>query len=415
MIKTGFFDLFKPKEKKPKEKGKQGLHNAPTMTGNAPFYTSFGESIYASDIIVQAIRCKANEFKKLDPRHIRTTNAAQEVIHDSSIARVLKRPNAYMTQADFLEKITILLELTKNVFIYPTWYRTKGGEKYYTGLYPLKPSEAQYLADDAGVLYIKFRFANGYEVTLPADSVIHWRKDYGVNDYFGGGMFGGNDDAGLLTMLERYDQLTQSIAKAIEISCNVNAVVKYNSYNDTEELKKEREKFVEDLQSNASGVLFTDLSSEFEKIPRDIKLVDAETVKFFRETILYATGTSLAILSGDYSKAQKEAYYESVLQPDIKSLGQAISRVIFSDREASHGNEIVLYPNAIEFMTMSEKIAYMQVAVPAGALSINRILAFGGFPPVAGGDARPRGFNSLDADESKTGDSDTGNEVNQNE
>ena len=126
MIFTGFLDLFKPKQKI------QGLHYAPTMTGGAPFYTSFGENVYASDIIVQAIRCKANEFKKLDPRHIRTTNGAQEVIHDSSIARLLKRPNAYMTQADFLEKITILLELTKNVFIYPTWYKTKGGEKYFT-------------------------------------------------------------------------------------------------------------------------------------------------------------------------------------------------------------------------------------------------------------------------------------------
>ena len=411
MIKTGFFDLFKPKEKKPQGKGKQGLHNAPTMTGNAPFYTSFGESVYASDIIVQAIRCKANEFKKLDPRHIRTTNGVQEVINDSSIARVLKRPNAYMTQADFLEKIIILRELSKNAFIYATWYKTKGGEKYYTGLYPLKPCEAQYLTDKEGVFYIKLRFANGYEVTLPADNVIHWRKDYGVNDYFGGGMFGGNDDTGLLTMLERYDQLTQSIAKAIEISCNVNAVVKYNSYNDTEELKAAREKFVEELQQNASGVLFTDLSSEYEKIPRDVKLVDAETIKFFHETILRTTGTSLAILNGDYTKAQKEAFYEHALEADIKGLGQAMSRVIFNNREASFGNEIVLYPNNITFMSMENKLTALQVGLPAGIFTKNEARELLGYAPIEGGDVMPRGYNEVDA----TGDSNTGNEVNQNE
>lgn len=407
MIKTGIFDLFKPKEKK-----QAALQYAPTMTGGAPFYTSFGENVYASDIIVQAIRCKANEFKKLDPQHIRTTGGTKTVITDSSIARVLKRPNAYMTTADFLEKITVLLELTKNVFIYPTRYKTKGGEWYYTGLYPLKPSEVQYLTDDAGVLYLLMRFANGYEITLPADSVIHWRKDFGVNDYFGGGMFGGNDNTGLLTMLQRYDQLTQSIAKALEISCNVNAVVKVNTYSETDALKKKREQFETDIRDNKSGILVMDLSSEFQNIPRDIKLVDAETLKFFYDTILRANGCSLAILNGDYTKAQKEAYYDHALEADIKSLGQAMSRVLFSDREAAFGNEIILYHNAIEFMTMSEKIAYMQVAVPAGALSINRILAFGGFPPVEGGDARPRGFNSLDADESNT---DEQSEVNNNE
>ena len=117
----GVFDFWRKKEK-PK-----GLVYAPTNNGAPPFYTSFGESVYASDIVVQSIRCKANEFKKLDPRHIRTTNGVQSVVNDSSIARVLKRPNAHMTTADFLEKITILLELTKNVFIYPMWYKTKGG------------------------------------------------------------------------------------------------------------------------------------------------------------------------------------------------------------------------------------------------------------------------------------------------
>lgn len=401
----GFFDLFKPKQKQ------QGLRYAPTMTGGAPFYTSFGESVYASDIIVQAIRCKANEFKKLDPRHIRTTNGAQEIVNDSSISRVLRRPNAYMTQADFLEKIIILRELSKNVFIYPTWYKTKGGEKYFTGLYPLKPSEAQYLTDDAGVLYVKLRFANGYEVTLPADSVIHWRKDYGVNDYFGGGMFGGNDDAGLLTMLERYDQLTQSIAKAIEVSCNVNAVVKYNSYNDTNELKAQREKFVDDLRQNKSGILFMDLSSDLTKLPRDVKLVDAETIKFFHETILRATGTSLAILNGDYTKVQKEAFYEHALEADIKSLGQAISRVIFSDREASFGNEIVLYPNNITFMSMENKLTALQVGLPAGIFTKNEARELLGYAPIEGGDVMPRGYNEVDT----TGDSDTESEVTNNE
>ena len=402
----GFFDLFKPKQTK-----ETGYRYAPTMTGNAPFYTSFGESVYASDIIVQSIRCKANEFKKLDPRHIRTASGAQALVNDSSIARVLKRPNAYMTTADFLEKITILLELTKNVFIYPTWYKTKGGERYYTGLYPLKPCEAQYLTDNAGVMYIKLRFANGYDVTLPADSVIHWRKDYGVNDYFGGSAFGGNDDSGLLTMLQRYDQLTQSIAKALECSCQVNAVLKVNTYSESDALIAKRKQFENALKENKSGLLVTDMSTEFQNIPRDVKLVDAETLKFFYETILRANGTPLAILNGSYSKADKEAYYEHSLEADIKSLGQAMSRVLFSEREASFGNEIVLYPNDIAFMSMENKLTALQVGLPAGIFTKNEARALLGYAPIEGGDVMPRGYNEVDAPSGN----DTESEVTNNE
>lgn len=387
----GIFNFWKKKE------SKQGLIYAPTMNGTLPFYSSFGDSVYASDIVVESIRCKANEFKKLAPRHIRTVNGTQTVIADSSVARVLKRPNPYMSQADFLEKIAILLELNKNVFIYPEYYITKGGERFFTALYPLKPSDVWYMSNDKNEMFIKMRFASGYEVTLPIDSVIHWRKDYGVNDYFGGGMFGGNDNAGLLTMLERYDKLTQSIAKALECSCQINGVMRVNSYLDDEKSEKARAEFEANIKANKSGVLFTDMKAEYTHLPRDVKLVDAETLKFFYDTILRANGTPIAILNGDYTKAQKEAYYEHALEADIKSLGQAMSRVMFSDRESSFGNDIVFFPNDISFMSMENKISALQIGLPAGIFTKNEARELLGYAPIEGGDVMPRGYNEVDS------------------
>lgn len=396
------FDLFKRKDKK------KGLSYAPTMNGNLPFYSSFGDNLYASDIIVQSIRCKANEFKKLKPRHIREVDGKQVIVTDSSVARILRTPNEYMTTADFLEKITILLELNKNVFIYPSYYITKGGEKYYTGIYPLKPTEVQYLVDESEKMFIKLRFQNGNEYTLPIEDIIHWRKDYGVNDYFGGGMFGGNDDLGLITMLNRYDQLTQSISKALECSCQINGVVRYNSYNDDAELKAKREQFEADVKTNKSGILFTDLKTEYTAIPRDVKLVDSETLKFFYDSILRANGTSLAILNGDYTKAQKEAYYEHALEGDIKSLGQAISRCVFSDRQNSFGNQIILYPNDISFMSMENKIAALQTGLPAGIFTRNEARELLGYPPIENGDDIPQGYNNVISTDKTNNEEETG-------
>ena len=394
MILIGILDFFK----KNKNKTNQGLHFAPTQTGYSPTFTSFGDNIYASDLIVQSIRCKANEFKKLNPRHIRLVEHKQAVITDSSIARVLKRPNEWMTTSEFLEKITILLELNKNVYIYPEYYLTKGGYKYYTGLYPLKPSRVEYLTDEkTNKLYIHFYFSNGKEVTLPQNEVIHWRKDYGVSDYFGGSLTGAKDTQGLLKMLQTYDTITQSIAEAAKCSLSINGIIKVGSLLNQEDLMNERTKFENALKSGDSGIAVIDMKSEYIDVNRDIKLVDKDTLNFFYEAILRNNGVSLAVLNGDYTTEQKSAFYEHALEPDIISLGQAMSKVLFSDREESFGNEIVLYPARINFMSMSEKIDYLNVAAPAGALNINEMREFVGLAPIPNGDTYfPRGYNNAD-------------------
>ena len=372
-----------------------GYRYAPTMSGVAPFYSSFGDSLYASDIVIQSIRCKANEFKKLDPRHIRTTDGTQSTITDSSIARVLRRPNEYMTTADFLEKCAILLELNKNVFIYPQYHKNQAGEKVFEKLYPLKPATVEYVIDANGRYFIRMGFASGYSTIIPASDMIHWRKDY-YDDYFGGNS-GFDDTRGQLKAIKEYDRLCQSISKAVACSCQINGVMKYNAYLSDEKTEAEKVTFLEKLAKNESGILFTDQKMEYTHLERDVKLVDAETLKFFYDVILRANGTSLAILNGDYNKEQKEAYYEHALEADIKSLGQAFSRCVFSERGDSFGNEIVFYPNSIVFMSMENKIAALQAGLPAGLFMKDEARELLGYPPLPNGQGQvvAQGYNSL--------------------
>lgn len=386
------FDFFR----KNKDKNQNITVNyAPTSSGTSPINIDYGSiNIYASDIVMQSIRCKANEFKKLNPRHIRTTNNMQEVITNSSVARVLRRPNAYMTQSELLEKITILLELNKNVYIYPDYYLNQAGEKVYTSIYPLRPSEVDVLVDSRGRYFYKLSFPNGYKTTLPIEDIIHWKKDYGVDEYFGGN--GWMDTKGLKTAIGYYDTMLKSIAKALEVSCNINGMIRINSYLSDEKIEAEQQAFKQRIENNQSGLLFTDMKSEYVNIPKDVKLVDAETVKFLYENITRANGTSLAILNGDYTKAQKEAYYEHALEADIKSLGEAMSRVFFTDRETSFGNEVILYPHEVVFMSMENKLSALSTGLPAGVFTINEARELLGYAPVEGGDVRPRGYNNLD-------------------
>lgn len=381
-----------------KKRQPASLQYAPTQNGFVPFYSEFGDNVYLSDIVVESIRCKANEMKKLKPRHIRTRNDQESVITDSSVARVLRNPNPYMTTSDFLEKITILLELNKNVFIYPEYYISKGGEKIYTALYPLMPINVAIMVDKSDKYFYRMDFNNGTQALFREEEIIHWRKDYGIDQYFGGNQLG---NRGLLKSLDRYDKLCQSIAKAIEVSCSINGIMRVNSYLSDENTKKDQEQFKELLKNNESGILFTDLKSDYTHIPHDVKLVDAETLKFFYETITRANGVSVAILNGDYSKEQKEAFYEHALEGEIISLGQAMTKKMFSENELAFGNEIVLYPNDITFMSMSNKIEALKNGLPAGIFTKNEARELLGYPPIEGGDVMPRGYNEIDNSQQK--------------
>ena len=93
---------------------------ADMLNGYMPIFSSFGNDIYASDVVQQAINCIVSEMQKLTPMHIKKNDDIVPV--KSSIANVLKKPNPLMTTYDFIGKIMWLLMLNYNAFIIPDYY-----------------------------------------------------------------------------------------------------------------------------------------------------------------------------------------------------------------------------------------------------------------------------------------------------
>lgn len=373
----GFLDLFKKKEKQ------KHLISAPVFDNSIPInYKSSYTSIDSCGLILEAIHAIQGEVMKVNPAHIVLKDGVEVEDKSSSISKVLKRPNKYNTWADFASKIVFLREINGNAYIYPEYYLSVSGKKVFTGLYPLNPKEVSYLIDDGGRYYIKFTFENGYEITLPVEEVIHWRKNYDADEYFGGNKYSTRE---LLDAVNNYNTLCQSIAKAVGASCQINGIMRANTYMDDEKLEKQRVEFEEKLNNNKSGILYTDLKTEYIDLPRDVKIVDAETLQFFYDSILMCTGTPRAILSGDYTKAQKESWYERAIEPLLTSLAQAMEKCFFTEREDSFGNKIMIYPKSIVFMSMENKISALQTMLPAGCLTRDEARELLGYAPLPNG------------------------------
>lgn len=365
----------------------KGSRYAPTLNGLIPFYTQFGTDIYMSDAVQQAVACIVGELKKLNPTHVRYKGDDPTTVSESDIQKVLSNPNPLMTTSEFIEKIGWLLLLNYNAFIVPTYYTwtdEKTGEerRRYEGLYPIKPTQVDFIEDASGRLYVQFYFMNGSKTTVKYSDIIHIKLNYSVNDYMGGNEFGQPDHSALLKTLELNKKLLDGVARAMNASYAVNGIVKYNTLMDdgkTEAALKELERKV---QNSESGFVPLDLKTEFIPLERKTELVDNDTLKFIDEKILRNFGVPLAILTGDYTKEQYEAFYQKTIEPLVVAFSQAFTKKMFTERERSFGNKIEFYTKELIFMTMSQKIEMISLLSPTGALFENEKRTILGLRPL---------------------------------
>lgn len=117
---------FINKFKKPKN---DNMKYAEMLNGYIPIFSQFGQDIYASDVVQQAISCLVTELTKVNPFHIRKNGSDLVPVESSTIQRLLNQPNERMTQSDFFEKVFWQLFLNYNAFIIPTYVRNNKGDK----------------------------------------------------------------------------------------------------------------------------------------------------------------------------------------------------------------------------------------------------------------------------------------------
>lgn len=347
------------------------------VDGYYPSYSQFGNNIYASDVVQQAIYSIVGELKKLEPTHVRKTFGDENTPVVGNIQNVLDNPNPLMTTSDFIEKIIWNLMLNYNSFVYPVW---EGNTLL--ALYPLQPSFVEFLKDQTDTLYIKMRFNNDYETTVPYENIIHIRYKYSVSEYMGGDKQGNPDNSALLETLKLNDTLIKGLAKSLNLQTNINGIVKYkNMYNKDEQINRIAE-FEKKLKSNESGLVALEMLEEYVPINKQVQLLDSNTLEFIDRKILRTFGCSIAIINGDYSKQQYEAFYQKTLEPIIKSLNQAFTKGLFSKREIGFNNKVIFYSKELIFMTVSEKLSLADLLVDSGSCYKNELRTMFGMKPL---------------------------------
>jgi len=385
---VSFWDFFK----RPKDS-----YNG-FLSGNAPIFTQYGDAIYKSDVVRQAIARIASEMSKLQPRQIREDGNGFLTTPNNEVNRLFRNnPNQIMTTSDFLERVTWLLYFNYNAFIYPAYEQNANGTRTYTALYPLMPRNVVFSHADNGVLYVSLTFANGEKFDFPYNDLIHIRNEYSVSDFMGGNEFGQPNTDGIKETVQINHDLFSSVAQAAKYSLKINGILKYNASIKQEDQIKERERFENMIISGKSGLIITDFKGDYVPINSDPKFVDSETLAFLDSKVLRQYNVSTAILNGDFTAEQYQAFYEAALENLIIKFGQAFTKTLLTKGEQNFGNRIVFYPANLMFASVQQKTAIAEILGNRGALTNNMLLEMFGYPPYEGGDVRYVSLNYVNA------------------
>ena len=380
-----------------------------TISGEQAQYYQFGDNIYKSDTVQQSVSCIVNEILKLEPTHIMKSDA-DIVPKDSDIQRLLESPNENMTTAEFLEKVTWNYLLNYNSFIIPEfdeWVDSKGViiKRKYKSLTPIRPSEVSFLENEkTKELFIEFKFdGNPEKYRLPYSEVIHLKRNFSLNQFMGGNAEGNPDNEPLLKTLQLNGYLLDSLAVSLKASTTINGILRIKTMLDDEGKKKEREKFEKDLRNSSSGILTTDLSSEYQPLVKNPKIIDDNTLKFIDTKVLRTFGVPPEVLLGNYSKEVYEAFYQKTIEPLAIKLSQSFTKALFTQRERAFGNKIVFYPKELVFMSMGQTLEMVAQLGASGTLYENeKRTAFGLKPLKELEGVRMQSLNYIDAKDAAT-------------
>ncbi len=389
-IRNMFKDIFKPKENKPKYK----YLNTYTMLNNSSsaFYNWSGK-IFDNNVARTAIGTNGINAAKLNPKHIRIQENAINVSPNTNISRILKTPNKFMTMFDFLQKMMIQREENNNAFAYIDRDKNVPGMNGILGIYPLNCSSVELYEDENGDLYIEFRFRNGKTHFAPYRDVIHIRKHFNENDFWGE-----SNSRVLNPTLEVINTTSQGIKNAIKNTAFIRGILEFKNVLQPDDVDKNVKEFSERYLSinNEDGIAYTDPRYSFHETKSEPYVPNKAQMDYSKQELYEYFNTNEKIIKGNFTEEEWIAYYETTIEPFSIQMSQEFTRKIFTPTELTYGNEIIFEANRLANASNNTKIT---ICEKLGHLfTINEQREIWNREPVIDGDKRLQSLNYVNAD-----------------
>ena len=367
----GFFDLFLKNRPKPKGefKGKFEMLN-----GYEPKFTTWNGGIYESELIRSAINARAVHVSKLK---FESLGSARPALQN----KLQKAPNQIQTWSQFLYRLSTILDIHNTAFIIPIF--DKYGEP--SGIFCPLPASCEVVQyDDIPFLRYEFRWGERAAIELEYCGIM--TKFQYKND-----LMGENNHA-LFPTMDLIHIQNQGIQEGVKSAATYRFYAQVNNFSKAEDLANERKRFTEEnFSKEAKGgglLLFPNTYTNINQVKSQPFTIEADEMKLIEKNVYQYFMVNEDILQNKAYGDAWSAFYEGAIEPFAIQFSEVMTKMLFTLREQSQGNQVLLTANRMLYMSNADKLNVSSQLLDRGVMSINDIREIWNLPPVEGGDAR---------------------------
>ena len=352
----GVFDwLFKSK---PEPKGKfEGEFRM--LDGYKPQFTSWNKDLYESELIRAAIGARATHISKL---RVEVHGSARPAMQN----KLKHGPNELQTWGQFLYRLSTILDMHNTAFIVPVY--DIYGEP--SGVYAPLPERCKVVQYN-GIPYLKYTFSNNQVAALEMSYCGVMTKYQYKNDFFG------ESNRALFPTMELIHIQEQGIQEGVKSAATYRFMATLNNFAKDEDLKKERERFSKSTFSQDSGggglLLFPNTYTNVQQITSKPFTADAEQMEIIRKNVFEYFGVNEDILQNKAYGDAWSAFYEGCVEAFAIQFSDVMTRMLFTFREQTQGNNVIATANRLQYMSNADKLAVSAQMADRGLMTRNEI------------------------------------------
>ena len=348
------------------------------LNGYTPRFTNYSGGLYESDLIRAAINARATHMSKL---RVEVMGAAKPALQN----KLKHGPNRFQTWSQFMYKLSTCLDIHNTVFIVQIYDEYGQPSGVYAPL-PNKCEIVQYGKGDRAVPYLRYEFSNGDKAAIELDLCGIMTKYQYRSDFMG------ETNGALLPTLDLIHIQNQGIQEGVKSAATYRFMAQVNNFTKAEDLRKERARFTEEnFSREAKGgglLLFPNTYTNIKQIDASPWVVNASQMKVIQENVFEYFGVNEDVLTNKAYGDSWSAFYEGAIEPFAIQFSEVMTKMLFTLREQTEGNEVMATANRLQYLSNSEKLNVSSQMLDRGIMSINDVREIWNLPPVEGGDAR---------------------------
>lgn len=367
------------------------LENAQLINSFNSLITNYNSKIYNDLTVRSCVDTIARHVSKLKPVHIIKDEDGRHLQSTTINSLLNSRPNIYMSTADFLYKVASQLLYYGNAFI----FLQKDTQNNIIGFYPIDFATCE-LKEVNNALYLKFNFYTGKTIAVPYTDIIHIRRNFSSHDFLGQDAY-----QPLQETLSNLFKARRSISNKVENSGKISGVLKIKGNVGQENWITQAKTFAKNFMSftnDTGGIAAVDSSTDFVPITNKVESAEDTQLKYLQSEVYSYFGLTEAIVSGNYTETEWQAFYESIIESIKIQLSQEFTAKVFTDQERKYGNLIDFNSNRLTYASTANKVSMVKELGALGLLTTNEARELFDLPPVEDGDRRLVSLNYINAD-----------------